>query len=475
VCLIERWRDAALVGYVWGDQPPAPPWQPPRPAPSARLFLDWPRAGGRLYLGRRAAPGAYRFPTRRSYYVNHEFAAWRLADSARVGLLTFDVSLDADAWAWSWSGTLAGPAALETVQAGSDGAPVPLAVQVNDTLWWLRVEDWEAEGQAGSNTIRVSGRGLSAELSSPEELPAWGVLQQARTLAQAFTERLPLGSPWTLAWAAGTPDWLLPAGAWTWSNQTPIGAIHAAALSVGLIVVPEPGARRLTIQPRYPVLPWALAAATPDLSVPASAIWMRRTRQRLTTQATAVWVQGGDIGGLLGRVWREGSAGDKTAAPVQCDLVTHVDAARLLGARLLAAQAPQPLVRAVRLPLGGGLGLVRVGSVVEIATAGGTERGIVCGVAVTANQSEASQVVSLGEDTPNQWAAWRRLTPASPLLAGTVASVGAGTCVVGVPGQGSMRLRYRGEPAPGVGTRVWCQDGWVQGAAPAMPEVDIAV
>lgn len=75
-------------------------------------------------------------------------------------------------------------------------------------------------------------------------------------------ERLPLGSGWTLDWAPGTPDWLLPAGSWNWQNQSPIQAIHAAAQGVGLVVVPAMADKVLRVQPRYPVLPWHYADAT---------------------------------------------------------------------------------------------------------------------------------------------------------------------------------------------------------------------
>jgi hypothetical protein len=125
--------------------------------------------------------------------------------------------------------------------------------------------------QFASRSIKVSGRGLSAWLGQPYEPVATNALANARTLSQAMEDLLPLGGRWTLDWAEGTPDWLLPAGSWSWANQAPIHTIHAAAQGVGLVVVPAMAAKVLTVQPRYPVLPWHFPDATSDLFVPDSA------------------------------------------------------------------------------------------------------------------------------------------------------------------------------------------------------------
>lgn len=469
--LIEHWRDARLVYYVWRPRafPPAPP--PPWVHWGTHLCLHGDPGSMALDLGGLPCPtGPLRIPTRRSYHVLHDFSVTRLSDGLPVGATALRISLDADAWGWSWSGTLAGAAALEAVLPSEQGEPVTLVADLDGNVWHLLVEDWSEDASFGERAVQVSGRGLAAELADPSELPVSGILQQDRTLQQALSERLPFGSPWSLSFAAGTPDWLLPAGAWSWSNATPIATIHAACQAVGLVVIPAAAARTLTVQPRYPVLPWLLAEAEPDLIVPESAI-LRRTRgRRVPTQGNVVWVQGGETGGILARVVRAGSAGDRAVEMRQCDLITHADGARLLGGRILAAQEQQPEVRSVQLPLGGDVPLVPLGAILDI----GTVRAIVSGISVEVDGTRCAQVVTVGEDTGNRWAAWKRLTPGSPLLSGQVSEASAGLARVGLPGTGTVRARYRGD-APAIGSRVWMQDGWVQGGAPTLEPLEIEV
>lgn len=484
---VALWRDAAWVGYVWRDAPPVrlpPPW---RPDWGARLCLGsgpYPIGSARLDLGHYCR-GPLRLPSRRSYTMLHRSSLTRLSDGLPVPHLDWGLSIDADAWAWSWSATLLGADALESVVPSSAGEPVILVAEIDGIQWHLLAEDWSEDLRHGSRSVKVSGRGLSAELGAPYELPATGTLQQARTAQQAVAERLPFGSAWELRWWDGgprraggprrepTPDWLLPAGAWTWQGQAPAQAIHEALQSVGLVLCPSPTGRVLTVQPRYPVAPWDYAAADPDLIVPAAAITQVGRGLAVPAQANAVYVHGGSVGGLLARVVRAASAGDRTAQTHSSPWITHADAARLLGTRLLAAQERQPAVRRVTLPLGGpDFPLVSVGDLVELELSTGTVRDIVCGTALAVTRSGVRQTLSLGEETANTWARWRRLLPDPPLLVATVSAAHAdGTSTVAYPGAGTQRVRGSAE----VGQRVWVRGGAIEGEAPEMEAVEIEV
>jgi hypothetical protein len=484
---IERWRDAAWLAYVWRN---APPVRPPAPWVSpwdARLCLGsgpYPVRSARLDLGHYCR-GSLRLPSRRSYTMLHRSSLTRLSDGLAVPHLDWGLSIDADAWAWSWSATLLGTEALAAVLPSSAAEPVVLVAEIDGYQWHLIAEDWSEDLRHGSRSVKVTGRGLSAELGTPYELPATGTLQQARTVQQAVAERLPFGSDWTLVWWDGsarrpfgpvrepTPDWLLPAGSWTWQGQAPMQAIHEALQSVGLVLCPSPTGRVLTVQPRYPVAPWDYAAAEPDLGIPLSAITQVGRGLAVPAQANAVYVHGGSVGGLLSRVLRAGSAGDRTAQTQSSPWITHADAARLLGTRLLAAQERQGAVRRATLPLGGpDFPLVRVGDLVELELDTGPVRDIVSGTAVAVTRTSVRQTLSLGEETANTWARWRRLLPEPPLLVATVSVAHAdGTSTVAYPGAGTQRVR--GSAA--VGTRVWVRGGVIEGEAPEMEAVEIEV
>jgi hypothetical protein len=468
-CDRNSWQDADWVGYV--RRVPVPWVRPPRPwVPKGNdLHLCRLDGGNDLHLGYQCER---RIPRRRSYHVLHTIEIVRLSDEAPIACSTVTIGLDADSWAWTWSATLLGPEALALVLPSELGEPVTLQATIDGHVWHLVVEDWQEDRQFASRSIKVSGRGLSAWLGQPYEPAASGTLANARTLNQAMEELLPLGGGWMIEWAEGTPDWLLPAGAWNWAGKALIQAIHEAAQAVGLVVVPAMAAKTLTVQPRYPVLPWHYQDATPDLYVPDAAILSVSRRQAVPSQANAVYVHGGAAGGIIARVWRTGTAGDRLATTASAEQITHTDGARLLGERLLAAQEQQPQVRSFTLPLGGVFLLAQLGELVSLEIGGEDVRGIVNGVAIAAQDGTVQQTVTIGEDTPNVWALWRRLLPEAPLLLGEIVAIHAdGTRTVDLIGGG--RQRVRGDGA--VGTNVWVRSGQIEGEAPALPSFDVEI
>ena len=465
---------------VFYTRRPIVPWVPP-PQPWApygnKLHLCRLEPTNRLTLGYQCQR---RIPRRRSYSVQHQIAITRLSDHAPIPTLAIRIGLDADSWAWTWSATLLGAEALGLVLPSEQGEPVTLVAAIDGHTWRLVAEDWREDRSFGSRSIEVSGRGLSAWLGAPYAPTATGTLANALTLRQAMEAFLPLDGGWTIAWADDTPDWLLPAGASNWQNQAPIQAIHAAAQGVGLVVVPAMADQALAIQPRYPVAPWHYADTTDTdmqvfglrlFSIPDSAILSLSRRQAVPTQANAVYVNGG-ASGIVARCWRTGTAGDRLAPSAQDERITHVDGARLLGTRLLAAQAQQPDVRSVTLPLGGVFPLGSIGDLLALDIGGQDVRGIVNGVSITAQGNTVHQTVTIGEDTPNAWALWRRLLPEAPLLLGEVQAIHAdGTRTVTLIGGGRQRVRGEGV----VGAAVWVRSGQIEGSAPHLPRFDLEV
>jgi len=227
---------------------------------STHLCLGWPLEGTALHLGR-GCPGPATvqrivYP-QRGYRMIHNLSLIRLSDGQPVPASEITLGIDADSWAWTWSATLLGTAARDLVMPSAEGEPVTLQATIDGhPPWHLIVEEIPLERRHGSNGIRASGRGLTAELAAPYYLPDSGYLENARTIQQAMLEQLPLDDSWTLTWDADTPDWLLPAGALTWSAQTPIQILQAAAQGTGLVLIPATAERSIHIQPRYPVAPW---------------------------------------------------------------------------------------------------------------------------------------------------------------------------------------------------------------------------
>lgn len=472
--LRQCWRDATLVPYWLRPEPPPPPPPPWVRTWGNNLCLVQP-LGSPLDLGfYGCAPQppqeSDRIPIRRVYIVIHDISLTRLSDGVEIPCRSLSIALDADSWAWTWSGDLIGPYALDAVRPVND-EPVTLVAEINGYTWHLLAEEWTEDREFARRGIKVSGRGLSAWLAAPYELPASGILANARTIQQAMGELLPFD--WTLTWELGAPDWMLPAGSWSRTNLTTIQAIHAAAQESGLIVVPAMADRALHVQRRYPVLPWEYATATPDLVVPDAAILQLSKRRQAEAQANAVYVHGGEVGGILARVYRTGSAGDRLAPTQSSALVTHADAARTLGGRILAAHDAQPELRSVTLPLGGDFLLGAVGELLRVEEGATVHLGIVNGVTVqvqAGDKTTVRQTLTVGEDTPNQWARFRRLVPGDPLLAGEIAiDYCDGTVKVDLIGGGSVRVRGSGSG------NVYVRAGQVVGEAPSLSAVEIDI
>lgn len=411
-------------------------------------------------------------PIQQVYIVIHNITVIRQSDSFEIDAESVNLSLNTESWAWGFSAVLLGKDALDAVMPSAQGEPVILEVSINGTTWQVMVEDWVENREFGKRSVSVKGRGISAELASPYELPGSGVETSARTIQQLMDERLPLGSGWSLVWHPGLQDWLIPAGAYSWQDKSPIGAIYDIASSVGMVVVPNTNSRTLAIQPRYTIMPWDFAGASPDVVIPDAAILTLQRQQAIQTQANAVYVHGDETGGIAARVYLDGSAGDKLASTHNSKLITHTDGAIVCGSRFLAKHYQQPEVRAVTMTMGGAVPLGEIGQLLQIDVGVDTHRGIVNSVALGATRSTVRQTLSIGEKSPNKWSQFKRLTAGSPLLMGEIATDhGDGTLTVTLMNSGSIRVKGSGT----VGDSVWVRNHRIEGSAPDLTTTDIPV
>ena len=208
--------------------------------------------------------------------------------------------------------------------------------------------------------------------------------------------------------------------------------------------------------------------------VPEPAVTGISRRLAREDQANGVYVHGGDVGGVLARVYRSGTAGDRMAQTVMDRIITHADGTRALGERILCAQARPPEVRTVTLPLDDGtlFSLAGIGDLVEIALPTPV-RGIVAGVRVNVDRGiKVRQTLTLGEHPPNTWCRFTRLLPTDPLLIGRIVTDhGDGTATVQPPAGGLMRVGGTGAANQNVSVRV----GRVEGPAPDLPAYDLVV
>jgi len=410
-------------------------------------------------------------PIRRSYLVIHDIHVLRLPDRVEIPAGRLSLSFDADSWAWKFSASLLGPDVIEML-APVDGEPVQLEVAINGNVWIVFVEDWTETRSFAERGISVTGRSLTALLAVPYQQPRSYTEPATRTAAQLVEQEMPFG--WSLDWDA--EDWLVPAGAFSYQELSPIQAASRVAAAAGAILLPDPQAQALRSVQRYQTPPWEFDSATPDRIIPEQALLSVSRQLAPDPQANAVYVHGGETGGILARIYRTGTAGDRLANTVFDPLITDIDVARARGKTILSEQAQPPEVQQVTMALDDGtyFPLVAVGDLVEIALSTAV-RGIVTGVNITVARAHGLKVrqhLTLGSKTPNLWTSFRDLMPSDPLLVGQIVSNhGNGTVTVEYTAGGRGRVRGTGS----VGSRVYVRAGRVEDSAPSLPTYDVAV
>ncbi|MBB1074476.1 hypothetical protein HUU62_08640 [Rhodoferax sp. 4810] len=463
------WDDAGLPERWKRPVFPPPTGDIPITRRVIRLCLGRGRnSGTRLSLGMKCV-----LEGRAYYMLQHDLSVRRLPDGPDIHVSNVSLKFDADSWAWSFSATVLGRPSLAALQPELDGRPATIEIRIDQYYWRVLVENWSHNRTFGKNAIQMSGRGLTAWLSDPYCLPTDGMLAEDRTFAQLLNERLPVDNSWELVYPTTTPDWLLPAGSYSWQKKTPIQAMHDAAQAVGLVLIPDRVLQRVTALPRYPILPWEFADELPSRVITDAGVLSCDGGAEGSVRANAVVVHGGSPGGIMARVYLSGTAGDHVASTVECPLVTDAVGARLLGSRVLSAQHTQPAIIQATMPMGGqDFPMLNVGEYVELLGS----RGIVCAVDISAQLSgdrvAVRQSVTIGESTGNTFSRWLKLLPSDTLLVCHVDTVhGDDTCTVSPLAGGTMRVRGEAN----VDSWVYVRGGVIESVAPALQGMDIDV
>ena len=186
------------------------------------------------------------------------------------------------------------------------------------------------------------------------------------------------------------PDWLVPSGAWSYRSLTPLSAILRIVESVGGNLISHPSLLQLTARSRYPEPPWRWNTVTPDLSLPVDVVRSLSARYLEKPEFDAVIIAG-ERKGIVGRVKRTGTAGNRLAPMVVDGLITHADAARERGTTMLADVGRQAVVT-LELPMLPTIGLLEPGQLLGVGEGDGGWRGLVRSTRVAASWTETLSV-----------------------------------------------------------------------------------
>lgn len=378
-------------------QPPVTPQSPCYTPDTDLLFSVIPTQNGNLLFFCETHGGAgptetIYVPIRSVYVVINDIYLKRVTGNVMLPALSVSLSIDADSWTWGFSASL--PAsALDDLQPES-GSPVELEASINGNVYRVIAEQISRERSFGDATIRVSGRGKSAILSSPYAPVLTFANSQQRTAQQLMADVLtynnvPIG--WDIDW--NLTDWTVPADAFN-VRGTYIDGLLSIAGAAGAYLQPHPTLSEMSVLLRYPVAPWDWASdVTPDFQLPSSVTLQEGIEWLNKPEYNRVFVSGTSQG-VIGQVTITGTAGDLPAQMVTDPLITHVDAARQRGLAVLGDTGKQARVR-LRLPVLPATGIITPGKFVEYVDGLDTRLGLVRSTSVDAGWPEVWQSIEL--------------------------------------------------------------------------------
>lgn len=318
--------------------------------------------------------------------------AWltRLIDGKPVEVHSMSLSADIDSWGWTFSAKVP-ESALELVMPLDE--PVAVEADINGWKWRALVESWSESHAFARREYSIRGRSLSAYLTEPYAPAVSGSNAADANARQLAEERLEY-TGWTLDWAI--EDWLVLAGALSYSGATPLKVIQQIAEAAGGRVQSHRTDQRLLVVPRLVGKPWDWPTATPVLGINDWVVRQLSREYECRVPYNAVYVSG-ENQGVLAKVVRAGTAGDALAPMVTDALITAEEAARARGTLVIGQSGKwskerleMPLTRPGVLP-----GLLEIGGLISMEERGRFWRGQVVGVSVTVEFGKVTMNVDI--------------------------------------------------------------------------------
>ncbi len=330
-------------------------------------------------------------PLLKVYFVSNVVDIVRLPGRETIPVKSLQIGIDVDSWTWGMTATLPGNA-LPLIEPTSQG-PVEIEISINGVTWIMLIENYQIRREFGSTSLSINSRSRAAWLAepyAPKRSFVPSVPFTARQLADNELTRPGLITGFSVDWRIN--DWLVPAGAVSFEESSPITVLNRIAEAAGGFVNAHPTLKQLAVRPRYPAAPWNWSSSTPDATLPLDVIKTLNLRWQEKPAYNAVFVAG-EHAGVAARVIRAGTAGDLLAPMVIDPLITHADAARARGIAILSDTGRQALVT-LELPMLPAIGLLSPGQMVAVGGNGpsNTWRGLVRSTQISAQWRESLTV-----------------------------------------------------------------------------------
>ena len=385
-----------VAPYQQAMRPPVGKWSPPGPQPedpcyipglpAPLVFIDlWTGSPNLIFVCDRHDPGpepgeTIVVPVKEVYLTINSAVLVRLDNGNYIPATAMSMSLDVDSWTWSFSASVPG-AALGQVKPNSNGDLVLVQATINGAPYRFAIEKISRERAFNSSQLRVSGRGIAAELDAPYAAQMSFTNTQPRNARQLLDDILLVDNV-PIGWDIGLfdlEDWAVPKGVFSHVG-THISAMNAVVGAAGAYLQPHNTARTMDVRLRYPVPAWQWGSVTPQFELPAAVTTQEGFEWTDKPKYNRVFVSGQE-GGVLGQYTRTGTAGDLVAPSVVDPLITQAVAARQRG-RAIISDTGRIATVTLRLPVLAETGIIKPGNFVHYKEGGNTHIGLTRGVSV---------------------------------------------------------------------------------------------
>lgn len=329
-----------------------------------------------------------------TYMIANSVSFVVLPDRTPLDATSIRINRDIDSFAWTLSASLFGRTSLQQVRPDSSG-PKQVEVEINGHVWLFLIERYSGTGSLADERFTITGVSrtqLLAEPYAPKKSQVNTVPINAEQAAIFELSSIGFELEWDVT-SAGPPDWTLPAGAFSYTEQTPMQVVAKLAETVGGIVRPDKAADVLSILPRYREPVWQWSSAVMDCIIPAAIIGQWGGEWQPQTEWNSCYVSG-TTHGVAMKVRRAGTAGELEAPDVYEDWLTGEQANRARGIAELCKGGDQEIV-SLNLPLfpqATAPGLVEPGMLCEVRDIDETWRGLCLSTEITAEGVGAARV-----------------------------------------------------------------------------------
>ena len=320
---------------------------------------------------------------RRAYIMQPTLDCIRVSDSQRIVISRINLSHSRGQFSQSVSIDFSSRIDAENAENEL------LKLSLNGYDFYFICEEKSESKLFGSHSYTANGRSRSAELAAPYELPISYTNNVSRSFAGLLNDLIPF-SDWSVI-LVGVTDFTVPAGAYSTTGKSPLEAINDAAQQVGCMVLSDDVNQTLTVLPRWPMVPWAMSAGNPDITVHEAVIRSHSMKEVHQVLCNSIWLRG-EQQGVSCQIKRAGTAGNVNASDISAQLIVDNQAARIAGTNGLA-DTGKKRIHDITLPIMADLPPLTVGMMVGVRDGATLFKSICDSVSISADVSEEGAVL----------------------------------------------------------------------------------